>query len=394
MKKYLLSLITLIYLADGNAQTLKASIGAGSAANSAKIYVRPDITNAAVAISTLEFNVAIPAGITPIPTLTVTSNSITGATWLVEPPYTEGGYIHYNIYNNQSLYTLNCSAGVEFEAMEVTFTGGPTGTFPNTAHLVTLPDGGGGNGLALFYCTSAVGGVLNSNGQSLYYARDANVVFANGDTYRYVPGGVDRPQGTFTSFARLVTGIKLDLGALPVLFTKYDVKCNDKGAVLTWSTATEQNSNRFEIQRSTNGTDWVTIDNVAAAGNSDVVRNYQYVDLNGGAAFYRIRQVDNDGRFVYTAVKGTNCKVGQFDVTLYPVPTRDKLNVVIKSDKAVRTDLQVVDVSGRIVNRTTTQVNKGNNNFVLNLEHLPAGQYMLVSSDPAITINKKFTIIR
>lgn len=394
MKKYFISLLALIYLADANSQSVQASIGAGGTANSVRIYMRPDITNAAVAISTLSFNVAIPAGITPIPALAVTTNNIAGTSWIVEPPYTEGGYIHYNIYNNQSLYTLNCTAGVEFQAMEVTFTGGPVGTFANTAHLVTLPDGGGGNGLALFYCTSAVGGVLNSNGQSLYYARDGNVTFANGDSYRYTPPGQDVIEGVFTSFARLSTGIALSLGTLPVTFSNYDVKCTDKGALVSWTTATEANSLKFEIQRSTNSNDWKTIDNVAAAGNSNTTRNYQYLDLNGGVAYYRIRQVDIDGRATYTAIRQTNCTAGQFDVVLYPVPTRDNLTVVIKSGKSVRTELQIMDMSGRTIRRIPAQINSGNNTINLDVSRIPAGQYMLVSSAPEIEISKKFTVIR
>ncbi|MFZ1533006.1 MAG: T9SS type A sorting domain-containing protein, partial [Chitinophagaceae bacterium] len=181
---------------------------------------------------------------------------------------------------------------------------------------------------------------------------------------------------------------------LPVQLTNYDVKCNDKGALIKWSTATEQNSDRFEIQRSTNGNDWVTVDNVAAAGNSTSDKNYQYLDIYGGTAFYRIRQVDADGRFTYTAIKTTNCKAGQFDITLYPVPAQDNLNVVIKSDRTVKTDLQVLDMTGKIVQRTIIQINKGNNNIVLDINKLPGGQYLLVSSDPAVLINKKFTIVR
>lgn len=397
MKKYLLSLIALIFLIEGYGQTVQASIGLGGAPNRIRVYLRPDITNPAVAISTLQFNVAIPAGTSPVPTLSVFTNNIAGTTWLIDvPTYTEDGYIHYNIYNNQSLYTLNCVAGSEFQVMELEFNGGSSVPQPNVAHLVTLPDGGvGGFNIAIFYCTSAVGGVLNSNGQSLYYSRDANVVFANGDTYRYVaPSPRDAMRGTFTSFARLVAPIALGSGPLPVTFTNYDVKCNDKGALLTWATATEQNSDRFEIQRSINGVDWITVDKVKAAGNSADARAYQYLDLSGGAAFYRIRQVDIDGRFTYTAIKQTNCKTGQFDVVLYPVPAKDNITVVIKSDNAVRTDLQIMDMGGRTIRIVPVQINKGNNTMNLNVSDLSAGQYILVSSDPSITINKKFTIIR
>jgi hypothetical protein len=395
MKKYLLAaIITLISFAEGYGQTVQASIGAGGAANRVRIYLRPDITNAAVSISTLQFNVAIPAGTLPVPTMTIFANNIAGTTWNIEPTYTEGGYIHYNIYNNQSSYTLNCTAGVEFQAMEVEFTGGSQTATPNTAHIVTLPDGGGGNGIALFYCTSAVGGVLNSNGQSLYYARDGNVVFANGDSYRYTPPGQISDRGTFTSFARLATPVALGLGTVPVTFTSFEAKCTERGTIITWSTATEQNSDRFDIQRSENGVDWITIDKVKAAGNSTDARNYQYLDLNGGKAQYRISQVDLDGRSALTAIRQTNCKTGQFDVVLYPVPAKDNLTVVIKSGESVKTELQIIDMAGKTVRRVPAQVNRGNNTINLVVSDLPAGQYMLISSDPTISINKKFNILR
>jgi TATA-box binding protein (TBP) (component of TFIID and TFIIIB) len=133
---------------------------------------------------------------------------------------------------------------------------------------------------------------------------------------------------------------------------------------------------------------------VAAAGNSNSIRNYQYLDLNGGTALYRIRQVDLDGRATYTAIRQTNCTAGQFDVVLYPVPTRDNLTVVIKSGKSVRTELQIMDMSGRTIRRIPAQINSGNNTINLDVSRIPAGQYMLVSSAPEIEISKKFTVIR
>lgn len=201
------------------------------------------------------------------------------------------------------------------------------------------------------------------------------------------PGGNLSTEGIYV-YATIPSGI------LPVIFSNFNAGCNDKGTILSWGTASEQNSDRFEIQRSTNSIDWVIIDNVAAVGNSDILRNYQYLDLKGGFAFYRIRQVDIDGRFIYTAIKPTDCKVSLFDITLYPVPANDKLTVVIKSDQAVKTDLQIVDINGRTVSRTVTQINKGNNNITLNVSQLPGGEYILSSSDPSIIINRKFTVIR
>jgi hypothetical protein len=383
MKKLLSSLIVLLAFQVSYAQTMRASIGIGSAPNRIRVYIQPDATQLAV-ISTLQFNVGLPNTVSPAPTLSLVSNNIAGITWIIDPAVNEGGYLNYNIYNAQAGYNLNCVANVEIFVMELQFSGGPPGLFTNTAHLVTLPDGGV-NQTHIFYCT----GTINSNGQDLYYDRDGpgpDVVVANGDSYRPTGSG---QRGTFTSYARYTPGV-----TLPVTFASYDVKCNDKGALVTWSTSSELNSSKFEIQRSANGIDWKTIGTVSAAGNSNDIHNYQYVDISGGGtAQYRVRQVDIDGQFTYTAIKLTNCRSATlFDVVLYPVPANDKLNVVVKSDMDIATELRIVDMSGRVVKQIYSQINKGSTNIAIPVHNLANGQYMLVSADPAVNISSKFVI--
>ena len=382
MKKLIITLqlaLAVSFIASAQGEWVSASIGNGASSTKVDLFIKTTTTFDANKCDNLVFTIRTPIA---------AGNAITVAETFHSPAFAhitfainklnvnDGTYYYYLIDGTGSVQmpagTNIVGGAAAVRVLELTFNGGTNGI----VELANIE-----NDIPLnifirpqFYTQTNLGDITNQT--AMFFGTGGAIPQnnANGNADDWVP--------TFGNVT------------LPVIFTKYDVKCNDKGAILTWATATEQNSNRFEMQRSNNGTDWITIDNVAAAGNSDVQRNYQYVDLYGGAAFYRIRQVDNDGRFVYTAVKTTNCKSGQFDVTLYPVPAKDRLNVVIKSDKAVRTDLQIVDVSGRIVSRTNTQVNKGNNNIILNVDNLPAGQYMLVSSDPSVVINKKFMIIK
>jgi hypothetical protein len=180
----------------------------------------------------------------------------------------------------------------------------------------------------------------------------------------------------------------------PVTFTGYDVTCGDKGTVITWATGSEVNSSHYEIERSTNGASWTKIDQVMAAGNSNNTRSYQYLDLQGGDAFYRIRQVDVDGRFIHTAIKHVNCDGKKGTAVLFPVPTSHTLNIALTNDKMVRTELQVIDMSGRVVKRQAAVINNGSTNITINVSSLPAGEYILISSDKTIVLNKKFTIAR
>ena len=199
----------------------------------------------------------------------------------------------------------------------------------------------------------------------------------------------------FANVPYLVNSGEVPLGGtVPVLFTKFGAQCNSNGTLISWATAQEANSSKFEIERSLNGTDWKTVATVAAAGNSASERNYQQLDLNGGTAFYRIKQIDKNGNFIYTGTERTNCVVKTITSVIYPVPTRDVLTVVIKSDRDVDTRLMVFDISGKMVKEVRASVLNGNNTFKVNLAGLTSGDYIIKSSDPAIDLNKVFTIAR
>ncbi len=183
-------------------------------------------------------------------------------------------------------------------------------------------------------------------------------------------------------------------GTVPVLFSKFDAKCSGNGTLISWATAQEVNSDYFEVQRSTDGTTWKTIGTTPAAGYSSMDRNYNQLDLEAGNAIYRIRQVDKDGQSVYTNLERANCQVKNISSVIYPVPAKDVLNVVIKSDRAVRTQLMVFEISGKLVKKLDANVQNGTNNFRISLGGLPSGDYIIKSSDAGIELNKQFSIIK
>jgi Secretion system C-terminal sorting domain len=190
------------------------------------------------------------------------------------------------------------------------------------------------------------------------------------------------------------TPLLLGPTALPVLFTKFEAGCTSNGAVVSWSTASEFNSNYFELQRSMNGSNWASVATIKAAGNSSIAHTYQLPDFNGGKAFYRIKQVDIDGQPIYTSVIGTNCKLKAIDMVIYPVPATDILNVVIRSDKAIKTQLLVIDGIGKIVRRMDATLSNGSNSYQFNLKGLAGGEYIIRSNAPGVELNKTFNIIR
>jgi len=80
---------------------------------------------------------------------------------------------------------------------------------------------------------------------------------------------------------------------------------------LKWSTASEHNSDYFEVERSVDGEIWKVVGSKLASGNSTVVINYSYLDSFDDLVihYYRLKQVDYDGQYkVYGPIGLDNTK--------------------------------------------------------------------------------------
>ena len=244
MKKIYSFLFVLAILNQSNAQTLKASIGAGTQSNRIKIYLMPDVTQTST-ISTLQFNVGVNAtGITTAPALTIVTQAFSGVTWQIASSYNEGGYYNYNIFTSSSPLTPSFTMNTEFEAMELEFSNGVPAT--GTVGLVTLPDGGATTANALFLCT----GSITSNGLgNLYYMR-TGVTVDNQNSYD--PNFV--LPGSATSIATIPSVV------LPVKFLNFTATKSNNTALLNWSVENEDaNTATYEIEKSINGIEFISV---------------------------------------------------------------------------------------------------------------------------------------
>ena len=87
---------------------------------------------------------------------------------------------------------------------------------------------------------------------------------------------------------------------IPVELTSFTADVNKNIITLNWTTATEINNKLFEIQRSVNNSDFITVGTVNGNGTTTEPRSYSYTDTaNSGTYSYRLKQVDYDGRFEY-----------------------------------------------------------------------------------------------
>jgi Secretion system C-terminal sorting domain len=171
---------------------------------------------------------------------------------------------------------------------------------------------------------------------------------------------------------------------LPISLLSFTGIKQDKTNLLNWSTASETNNRGFELQRSANGNDFTSITFVnskAIGGNSSAQLNYSFSDITplGGTNYYRLKQVDKDGKFSMSkvvAIKGLKPTSLQL-VGVYPNPAVNKLNVNIESPVVDFVTLVVTDMTGKVLMNKMKAMAVGDNNVELNVSTLPAGSYFI-----------------
>jgi Secretion system C-terminal sorting domain len=151
---------------------------------------------------------------------------------------------------------------------------------------------------------------------------------------------------------------------------------------------TESNSSHFELERSRNGIAFTAIANIAAAGNSTSKKEYTYLDMKAseGINYYRIKQVDRDGKFVYSAIVKLLLFNEATNLIVYPNPAKDWVQMEFASARNVVL-VNVVDALGRIVQ---TKVLTTSSNLKLDVSSLANGLYYLQLSDGEKIVTAKF----
>src|SRR5690606_2258767 len=118
-------------------------------------------------------------------------------------------------------------------------------------------------------------------------------------------GSIVCSSGTTFTQTNLPGSNSLDLSGcvpLPVSFVSVEAVRNGKGASIFWTTSMEENNAYFSIEKSIDGNEFYSIGAVDGAGNSSSLQNYQFHDNTeiGKITYYRIKQVDLDGKYEYS----------------------------------------------------------------------------------------------
>ena len=210
-------------------------------------------------------------------------------------------------------------------------------------------------------------GVFQSGGTSpqynaVYnYTGNPNVTAANEHTlalYKRTDNAVtswangiatlDMVANTLTLTGQSTEYILGSAGTLPLQLLSFTATKQGKNALLQWKTTNEVNTLQFEVERSTDGLNFEKISKVTAS-NSSGTHNYMYTDNTpaNGINYYRLKQVDSDGHYIYSAVAVVVFEKNTA-LNIYPNPAADRIAIEYAGDQK-KVTLIIFDGTGRKV---------------------------------------------
>ncbi len=172
-------------------------------------------------------------------------------------------------------------------------------------------------------------------------------------------------------------------GPLPVTMVSFTASLlPDKKVKLNWSTSMEINCSSYKVERSVDGNIFNEVADVAGNGTTSLFHSYSFIDdvsfYTGSIVYYRIEQLDIDGKGSYSKVLPVKLKNGNTQIIISPNPFSNYLNINMDWNKNEMIVIRIIDVQGNKVISKNIQMSKGLNYISMNnLSHLPAGNYFI-----------------
>lgn len=185
-----------------------------------------------------------------------------------------------------------------------------------------------------------------------------------------------------------------DGGPLPVEFLDITAQKQGAGVSVNWSTASEYNNKSFDVEKSIDGANWTAIQFIKGAGNSNTAKQYSGYDAKpiAGYNYYRIKQVDIDGKFKFSAVAKVKISVEKTDISVLANPFVNNITVDFLSSNNQFVNVRLSDVTGKVISTEKCKLTKGSSRMMLNnVSNLQRGMYVLTVVDEtgAVIYNNK-----
>lgn len=194
-----------------------------------------------------------------------------------------------------------------------------------------------------------------------------------------------------------VTGIYATTTSLPTRFTGFNAIENSGYINLKWSVENENTVDHYEIERSIDGINFMSVQLIKGTNTSVGTKSYSVLDnvssITSNVLYYRIKQYDHDGSFYYSKTVAVRKNKNNSAILIYPNPVKQHLYINFKSSSDNKAIVTVINAAGKKLLIQKENLFDGTNSITVEgVERLSKGVYFIsINVDSGKTFTKKFT---
>lgn len=143
---------------------------------------------------------------------------------------------------------------------------------------------------------------------------------------------------------------------LPIELKSFSVSpVSNESVEIAWVTASERNNDYFAVERSIDAKNYKTIATIKGKGNATTENKYHFIDekLSNGVYYYRLKQVDFDGRSETFQPKSVVIENATNHLIVFPNPSNDG---VFNLRTEAKGTIRIVNSFGQLVFEETTEI--------------------------------------
>jgi hypothetical protein len=196
------------------------------------------------------------------------------------------------------------------------------------------------------------------------------------------------------------TTVVANAAVVPVVLSKFSAKqLSNADVTIQWRTEQEINTNKFDIEKSSDGQVFSNVSSTKAQGNSCAAKDYSMVDKNpstkGEFIYYRLKMIDNDGTFKYSDIVKVSITTKETiikNIATIHNGNNNSFEVNILSPNAQSININWVNSNGQIITRETKTLVKGSNIFTLRNNKIAKGEVVYLQFTSS-GLNKTYTLV-
>ncbi len=307
-------------------------------------------------------------------------NSITYPTMTI--PLSNFGTTSFNIDNNNpdntppalSLFTVSPSnVNVDMAAQDVTVRATATDNLAGVKSIsvtIQLPNGNFLNANAVYDMMS----ISTLNGQwDAVFTIPLQTMSGVGKIIQIALIDSANVNRAYSLQAMTLQGIGPDFtigNVLPVQWLRpVKASIQNSHTMVEWTAASQINNEKFVIEHSVDGKEFYLVGEQKGEANTFESKTYSFIHEYPlqGMNYYRIKQLDYDGKFSYSNIASVSYK--SRDLIIYPNPVQNELTITSTNEDVV----QIYDVYGRLIKSKAIQVGQNK----VSMSELPSGTYII-----------------